>query len=257
MKKILQSKRFFAVFYSFLTLYLGFFPLISCRAPDSDGQIKGIISAEESAPPPAEPELSFAELSAFFEGGRDLILDSYRDPELKEKVLVFFGDLTGSYKIAEAVLTNSAVYKIAPALAFSLCAEESGYNPQALNRNRNDTIDRGLFQLNSASFPKLSVVDFYNIDINARYGLSHLRWCLDSAGTEVAALAMYNAGSTRVNSHGTPKHTLDYVSRILGRQRKIERLFLTEYPGMIVTETSEAPKKTAFRLSLLTPLGGR
>jgi len=204
-----------------------------------------------------EQEIKIIDLSVYFGGGQDLIMISYRDPDLKEKVQAFFTDLSGSSEIAEAVLSNASTIGIAPALAFSLCAEESGYNPQAINRNRNDTIDRGIFQLNSASFPLLEVTDFYNIELNARYGLSHLRWCLDTAGTEVAALAMYNAGSNRVNSHGTPKHTLDYVSRILDRQRKIEKLFLTAYPNFIQIEIAEEPQKTSFRLSLLTPLGGR
>jgi len=249
-KNISQTKRFFTVLCYILTICVSLILVISCRAPG--GEV-----SEESASLQAGPEISFAELSAFFDGEKDLILDSYRDPELKEKTLGFFKDITGSYKVAEVILANSAVYKIAPALAFSLCAEESGYNPQALNRNLNDTIDRGLFQLNSASFPHLNVVDFYNIELNARYGLSHLRWCLDTAGTDVAALAMYNAGMTRVKSNGTPKHTLDYVSRILSRQRKIERLFLTEYPNMITSGIAEIPKKTGLRLTLLTPLSGR
>ena len=84
-----------------------------------------------------------------------------------------------------------------------------------------------------------------------------MRWCLNSAGTEVAALAMYNAGHARVHSVGTPKSTLDYVSRILRRQRRIEELFMAEYTRIARTESGDKETKTPFRLSLLTPLGGR
>ena len=189
----------------------------------------------------------------------DIILEAYRDPACRDEVVDFFRELCGSLDVATVVLSNAAVFDIPPALAFSLCAEESNYNPQALNRNRNETIDRGLFQLNSATFPDLEVVDFYNPGINAWHGLSHLRWCLDAGGTEVAALAMYNAGSTRVRSAGTPKNTLDYISRILKRQRKIEALFMAEYTSVAAAEKIETAKgkNTSFRLSLLTPLGGR
>jgi len=188
----------------------------------------------------------------------DFIMAAYRDPEFQKEVVTFFGQLTGSMDVARVVLSNTVNFDIPPALAFALCWEESRYNPRAFNRNRNDTLDRGLFQLNSGTFPKLSVDDFYDLEINARYGLSHLRWCLDNAGTDVAGLAMYNAGHNRVRSVGTPKTTLDYISRILKEQRRIEGLFIAEYTRVVNTETvEEEPKPTAFRLSLLSPLGGR
>ena len=238
-------KSYLAVFYSFLILVLSTLLVTTCRTPEDEHK-----SLDES-------EISAIDPYAFFHKGQDLIMNSYNDPVLKEKVLAFFEDLTGSYRIAEAVLSNASVYKVAPALAFALCAEESSYNPQAYNRNRNNTIDRGLFQLNSSSFPQVKIADFYNIELNARLGIAHLRWCLDTAGTEVAALAMYNAGTTRVQSHGTPRQTLDYISRILTRQDRIERLFLAEYHNIIFTEIAEEPQKTPYRLKLLTPLGGR
>jgi soluble lytic murein transglycosylase-like protein len=205
-----------------------------------------------------EARLKPALLILNIEEGQDLILSSYRDPALQGEVLAFFENLSGSADVAKAILSNAAAFDIPPALAFSLCKEESAYNPRAINQNRNDTIDRGLFQLNSASFPQLAVEDFYNLNVNARYGLSYLRWCLDTAGTEVAALAMYNAGCNRVHSAGTPKATLDYISRILSRQRKIEDDFLVEYARIVCIappEIVEESEKTPFRLSLLTPLG--
>jgi hypothetical protein len=203
-----------------------------------------------------EAELSFLALKE----EQDLILSSYLDEAFREDALGFFQDLTGSREIAEVILFNASFYDVPPALAFSLCAEESEYNPRALNRNKNGTIDRGLFQLNSASFPKLRVEDFYDSNVNASQGISHLRWCLNVAGTEISALAMYNAGETRVRSVGTPKSTLDYVSRILKRQRKIEEDFEDYYYRVIEernvpVELAEKEEKLVLRFSLLTPLG--
>jgi soluble lytic murein transglycosylase-like protein len=206
------------------------------------------------------PKLAFLVLN--IEDGQDLILAAYRNPELKKDVVAFFHDITGSEEVAEAILLNADYNDIPPALAFALCAEESAYNPRAFNRNRNETMDRGLFQLNSATFPELSTDDFYNTHENARHGMSHFRWCLDTAGTEVAALAMYNAGAGRVSSLGTPKGTLDYVSRILKRERKIEGQFITEYYRLAQernekTQIIDKKNNEALRLSLLTPLGWR
>lgn len=196
------------------------------------------------------------------EGEEEIICASYRNPKHKEEVLAFFLGITGSEEVTKAILHYASEFDIPPALAFALCAEESAYNPRALNRNLNETVDRGLFQLNSASFPKLSIDEFYDTDKNVKHGLSHLRWCLNTAGTEVAGLAMYNAGAARVSSIGTPKRTLDYVSRILKRQRKIEELFAAEYVRFACSEETESKniskaEKTSLRLSLLTPLGGR
>jgi hypothetical protein len=156
----------------------------------------------------------------------DFILRTYQNLDLRDDVVEFFSRITHSQELAAVMLTNAYEFGIPPSLAFALCWEESRYNPYAVNnKNHNTSIDRGLFQLNNASFPNLSEDDFYNPNLNAHYGMSHLRWRLDLGGSEIAALAMYNAGTTRVRSGGTPKNTLDYISRILDNQRKIEDLF--------------------------------
>jgi len=157
----------------------------------------------------------------------DIILTLYRDPVSKESVVAFFEAITHSRQIAELILKYADKFEVDPSLAFALAWVESRYNPRAVNKNK-DSVDRGLFQLNSKSFPRLQVDDFYNPDLNARYGIAHLRWCLDLAGSEVAGLAMYNAGTTRVRSDSTPKSTLDYISRIQNFQAGIKELFQQE-----------------------------
>jgi hypothetical protein len=72
---------------------------------------------------------------------------------------------------------------------------------------------------------------FFDPRRNAYYGMAHLRWCLDTGGSVVAGLAMYNAGTNRVNAGGTPKKTLDYVSHVLRVQADIEDLF-SEYQAL-------------------------
>jgi hypothetical protein len=155
----------------------------------------------------------------------DAIGDWYRDPRTSEATLDFFSVLTGSREIALAVLENAERCALAPSLAFALAFEESGFKPEAYNKNE-DSIDRGLFQLNSKSFPSLGTADFYDPAVNARLGMQHLRFCLDSAGNEVAALAMYNAGRSRVSKGGTPRRTLDYIWRIQKYEENIASLFV-------------------------------
>lgn len=155
---------------------------------------------------------------------RDPIAPYYRDPTTKEATLQFFTSLTQSENVARVILDSSEKFSVRPSLAFALALEESDFRVDAINRNK-DSVDRGLFQLNSKSYPGLDVKDFYDPGTNARYGIAHLSGCLAQAGNEVAALAMYNAGNGRVERGATPKKTLNYVSRILAYEDNISSLF--------------------------------
>jgi len=158
----------------------------------------------------------------------DPVSEYFKNPEYKEWVIVFFTGICSSREIAQAILANADRYDVPPALAFALCWEESRFNPRAINRgNRDGSVDRGLFQLNNRSFPNLEIPAFYDIEQNARNGISYLRQCIDSGGSIVSALAMYNAGAGRVRSTGAPHVTLNYVNRILDNRVKIESRFLS------------------------------
>ena len=174
-------------------------------------------------------------------GQPDRILGYYRNGTNRVEVVAFFSALVQSEEIAAAILANADKFDIPPSLAFALCWGESRFKPRAVNRaTRNHTVDRGLFQLNSESFPKLQEEDFFSPGLNAYYGMAHLRWCLDTGGSEVAGLAMYNAGTNRVKAGTTPRQTLDYVSRILEFRNGIESLFQVEYVRRLPPPQQEA-----------------
>ncbi len=157
---------------------------------------------------------------------KDPVLEYFQNDEYYEWVIDFFAGICSSRETALAILENSNEFEVPAALAFALSWEESKYNPRAVNRsNRDGSIDRGLFQLNNRSFPNLETSVFFDVEKNAYYGISHLKHCLDSSSTEIAALAMYNAGTGRVKSSGAPEVTLNYVSRILENRSKIESRF--------------------------------
>jgi len=193
---------------------------------------------------------------------QDFLLGMYRDPRSEDRVADFFAEICGSRDIAEIILANAEMYDIPPALAVALAWEESRFDPHAVNtRNRDQSIDRGLFQLNDRSFPRLEAQTFFNPWMNARYGMSHLRYCLDTGGSEIAALAMYNAGAGRVNSSGTPRSTLDYISRIMSNRSEIEGLFqerevqFQEQLDALADLAEAQPERP--RLVPLIPLAGR
>jgi hypothetical protein len=171
---------------------------------------------------------------------RDLIQEMYRQPDIREWVIVFFEEICNSREIAEVILTNADVFNIAPALAFALSWEESRFNPHAVNnKNRDGSIDRGLFQLNNRSFPLIEIQSFFDPTVSACNGMQHFKYCLDAGGSEIAALAMYNAGAGKVTATGAPKHTLDYISRILQNRMNIEARFRVRLQHEMETRTAE------------------
>ena len=149
----------------------------------------------------------------------------YRNVSSRGAVEWFYIGITDNKESALAILKNADKNNIPLSLAFALAYVESRYNVRAVNHNSNSTIDRGLFQLNNNSFPQLSEEDFFNPEISAQYGMSHFRFCLNVAGNEVSALAMYNAGTNRVRSNSTPQSTLNYIGQIMSYRRSLEKSF--------------------------------
>ena len=152
-------------------------------------------------------------------------LELYRQPLSRPATEWFYNQITGNRDVTQAILIEADKNDIPLSLAFALAYTESRYKVTAINRNTNESIDRGLFQLNNNSFPKLSEADFFDPYISAKYGMSHLRFCINTAGNEVAGLAMYNAGTNKVRSNRTPQSTLNYVEKILSYRDMLDDLF--------------------------------
>lgn len=154
----------------------------------------------------------------------DHIAMFFEADETRDTTVEFFTKLTGSEPVAKAILENAERHQVPRALAFAVAYIESNFKVTAVGHNA-DSIDRGLFQLNNRSFPKLALQDFFNIEKNAYHGLAHLAYCLDVGGNEVAALAIYNAGHTRVTKGGTPRRTLNYINAVMNFKLNLEALF--------------------------------
>ena len=184
------------------------------------------VAAAAEIEPEEEKEEDLTLLFAANEIIPDPVLEYFRNQEYTEWVIDFFTGVCSNREIARAILKNADLFDVPPALAFALCWEESRFVPRAINSaNRDGSIDRGLFQLNNRSFPFLEITTFYNIESNAYYGIGHLRHCLNTGGSEISALAMYNAGTGRVRATGAPHVTLNYISRIQENRQKIESRF--------------------------------
>ena len=173
----------------------------------------------------------------------DLGLYLYRNPLTRQKVADYFTEMTGSRKLTDIILRYSDLNDIPLSLSFALAFTESSFNPSAVNRN-SSSVDRGLFQLNNRSFPHLTEADFFDPEINARFGLNYLRDCIDQGGNVIVGLAMYNAGRNRVRSQGAPKMTLDYIARIISLQSEINTDLEGDMVKTRVVNTGGKQKKT-------------
>ena len=161
-------------------------------------------------------------------GSVDKGLQFYRNPSTRAAVEWFYLRVTGNRDVTMAVLDAANREDIPLSLAFALCYTESRFNRYAYNLNTNGSIDRGLFQLNDRSFPHLMENDFFAADTSARVGMKHLRFCMNVAGNDLTAVAMYNAGVSRVRNDQTPASTLRYVSRIASYRANLQTSFEEE-----------------------------
>ncbi len=158
----------------------------------------------------------------------DMGLSLYRQEESRDGVVWYYSQITKSREVAEAILEAADEFSVPLSLAFALAYTESGFDANAEHVNANGSIDRGLFQLNNNSFSKLTEDEFFDPKVSAYYGMSHLQFCLKSGGNEIAALAMYNAGTNKVRKNNTPQHTLNYISRIESYRGSVEETFAGE-----------------------------
>jgi hypothetical protein len=165
-----------------------------------------------------------AAVLASFPGDSDPGLALYRDPRSRWAVESFYAGVAGSPQLGRIILQQASANDIPLPLAFALAWGESQFNVHAFNRNP-QSVDRGLFQLNSRTFPRVRIDEFYDPQVNARLGLKHLRFCLNQGRNELVGLAIYNAGAVKVRK-GTPYSTLHHVARILEFRDKLEEQFL-------------------------------
>ncbi len=210
-------------------------PLIEDLVPQEDSGLPVVEVSYPGNPPVEQASIlaedltdSFGSLVADYGKASDAGLELYRSAHTRTTVEWFYTNVTGSRDVALAILQEADKNNIPLSLAFALAYTESRYKVRAVNRNTNSSIDRGIFQLNNKSFPALVETDFFDPYISAKYGMSHLRYCLDTAGNEVSALAMYNAGTNRVRNNGTPQMTLNYISNIQNYRRGLDSLFEDE-----------------------------
>jgi Soluble lytic murein transglycosylase and related regulatory proteins (some contain LysM/invasin domains) len=107
----------------------------------------------------------------------------------------------------QCVEEASRMYGINPLIVYAIIKTESGFNPHAVNKNRNGTYDIGLMQVNSSWLPFLSrygytVNHLFDPCINAKVGTWILAKCINKFGLNWKAIDCYNKGEKNATGRG-------------------------------------------------------
>lgn len=135
-------------------------------------------------------------------------------------VLRFYDGFVGDSDLCWSILAAADLYNIPINTLFALIWAESGFDPNAVNGtgNRDGTNDKGLMQLNSKYFPGIDRLD---PEVNLAHGSQHLRYKFEKYGTWDEAVMYYN---------GFSQKAVEHQSRVLAKERELDRLFHTEGP---------------------------
>lgn len=154
--------------------------------------------------------------------------DAFEEPKHTALVEDFLKSKVGSTEISSVIFRETRKNELPISLTLALAWAESRFDPMAVNRNET-TVDRGLYQLNNRSFPELTEAEFFDPSVNADHGIAYLKYCLERGENEITALAMYNAGPTRVSERGAPRVTLTYIDKIFTYREALDRDFREKF----------------------------
>lgn len=174
--------------------------------------------------------------------GDQISLALYRNPDTRPSVVEFFVGLAGDRGVAEAILQACDEEHVSPLLAFAIAQKESRFRPNAIGSNPGSR-DVGLFQLNSKVYPTLTLREAFDPLVNSRMGLRHLRLSLQQGYDLESALAIYNAGPSRVWANQVPRATQRYVADVMENYERFERDFFRAIASVaLVANNSFGPK---------------
>src|ERR1700676_3223945 len=128
------------------------------------------------------------------------ILTTRRYPQRRRRGFAGMGDC-GDPSIVAKITAAANARGVPPAIALAVAQQESQCNQAAKNNNSNGTVDIGMFQLNSATFPGASSL---TVDQNIQQGVGYLAQMYQRFGDWYTALAAYNGGPGAV-AGGTVK----------------------------------------------------
>lgn len=107
---------------------------------------------------------------------------------------------------------------------YTIMSIESGFNPYAINKNKNGTIDIGLMQINSSTarhYGYYNLKELFDVCTNIKVATLKLADCIYRNGWTYGAIGCYH--SENIN------HKLKYIGYFLKHKKKIEAMVKANY----------------------------
>lgn len=128
------------------------------------------------------------------------------------------GSWQSDARLRWCILRSAYKYGVHPGIVESIIAVESGFDPLAVNYNRDGSVDVGIMQINSYWFPRLkkygiAVKDLFDPCVNVEVGTWILAQCFARYGYTWEAVGCYNAVS--------PVKRREYALKVYRTFRKI------------------------------------
>ena len=136
-----------------------------------------------------------------------------------EEIYVFYDQYTRNRNITELLIEKAIEKEIPVNKLFALSNIESSFIPESINKNINNSIDYGLFQLNSKSFPHYSSSDLLNIHMNVDLATDFIKNKYEYYGNWEETFIAYNAG----NTNKVHNSTIKYFVKLQECENKIDK----------------------------------
>jgi soluble lytic murein transglycosylase-like protein len=111
-------------------------------------------------------------------------------------------------------------YRVDPYLLSAIASVESGFNPKAINYNKNGSVDYGIMQINSFWLKKYKIPKewIWEPCYNIHFGAMVLRRCMDAYPNNLKqAIDCYNKGERA-------KENSEYVLKVYKKHSKIVQM---------------------------------
>ncbi len=140
----------------------------------------------------------------------------YKKEEIKTSKQ-FYNLYVKNNLIIDSVYLCAEKLEIEPEILIAIMRFESNFDVKAFNsKNENRSVDSGLMQLNSFTFPGLTIDQLFDIECNIFNGAKHLKVLLDKYnGNEILAVSAYNCGEWRVDNEKIKMNSLNYASNVI------------------------------------------
>jgi soluble lytic murein transglycosylase-like protein len=120
-------------------------------------------------------------------------------------------------------------YNVNPLLLLAIAKTESGFNRYAINKNKNGTIDYGMFQINSGNLNRLKIHPSYVMDdvcYASKIASYILSSCMATYGNTWKAVDCYNKGK---NAKNTSSYVWKTYKNLLSISNQSPEIIKTSY----------------------------